>query len=844
MPTSNARMCGIVKRATPDGEYAFADGLSLPQLRQLCRSFSMSKAASIGGKQEQGFEQAFSALGYAYLKDKAPRLLDFMVGFQLLDRTEDNTKAVGVFGFKAGRQWLMVPVFFLNGDLKGHELLYIKEQDIFVPLKENWVNAVLSQKPYILGEQSDKDVFQLGGLSPDLHRLSWPPTYSKYGSYMPTWAADFAVLSDKCRRRRVGFLFKEAADNGTLSLVKIAAAPFRAVAPYTVDLEQLCSSDWRMARVAWNAAQRYPLLKNGFDKFYGRDFFQRVATRIKRAMDAARNSLIPDTIEVPATPRAAIGKSLIPVEKRAVGTDKVRIITRDHDLAVIRNLPDEDKEKLFRHGYLVKDERTGDEVTQVYNTQTQQVLANPDSTGIYRVFARDGTFVRSLVVMHPQGALPSDSRLCVVLPLTDDGQISSQRSALIAHPHSVFVDSREVSDTGLKAEYQDWFSRLRGVDEPRPGGRYALIGPSQEAVVDLEIVRKIDDKAWTVYVDSRPRADTGASIGLPKSVLEGSTIEGGLCPSCMLRVSCILRINDRPGTAVRVLRDELLVPSTFKFVPLPENFSLIGSGSQWLGNPTSLGTLFMEKTSRMKLVGDQHEIAIITKEGSVRLPYTQALFHLIRTHGLDEPTASGLLKKAQVASLTRQPVVCFVKYAEPYPYSGPGPDAPIFPPPLVGTETVGRYNAVQSTYPQEEAIPVPGLDSARTDPKTYDPFILPDPTAMNIAQRAAQAGQKEVFDTAMLGGLLKSVRQDTMIDRHLGDLMNAVDKLGRLLFMFYWHNEDFEERYGKADMPELEDSLRNAFEVLGDVVLFLKEKTIRTGTDDMMTPDIGESARN
>jgi transitional endoplasmic reticulum ATPase len=42
-----------------------------------------------------------------------------MAGFQLVDRNEDNTKAVGVFGFQLGKQWVYAPVFFLNGDLKA-----------------------------------------------------------------------------------------------------------------------------------------------------------------------------------------------------------------------------------------------------------------------------------------------------------------------------------------------------------------------------------------------------------------------------------------------------------------------------------------------------------------------------------------------------------------------------------------------------------------------------------------------------------------------------------------------------------------------------------------------------
>ena len=128
------------KVATTIGTYWRDKSASYNYLKRLV------KQATLGGEQSEGFEQAFSSLAYAYLKDKAPRLLDFIVGFQLVDRNEDNTKAVGIFGFKVGDQRLYAPVFFLNGDLKGHELMYLKKQDMFVPLKENWVNHVISRK--------------------------------------------------------------------------------------------------------------------------------------------------------------------------------------------------------------------------------------------------------------------------------------------------------------------------------------------------------------------------------------------------------------------------------------------------------------------------------------------------------------------------------------------------------------------------------------------------------------------------------------------------------------------------------------------------------------------------
>ena len=76
------------------------------------------------------------------------------------------------------------------------------------------------------------------------------------------------------------------------------------------------------------------------------------------------------------------------------------------------------------------------------------------------------------------------------------------------------------------------------------------------------------------------------------------------------------------------------------------------------------------------------------------------------------------------------------------------------------------------------------------------------------------------------------MRQDSLVERYLSTLVECVDALGRLLFNFYWHQEEFEDRYGKSDMPELEDSIRNAFESVGDVTLYLKEKTIESPFDD------------
>ena len=54
----------------------------------------------------------------------------------------------------------------------------------------------------------------------------------------------------------------------------------------------------------------------------------------------------------------------------------------------------------------------------------------------------------------------------------------------------------------------------------------------------------------------------------------------------------------------------------------------------------------------------------------------------------------------------------------------------------------------------------------------------------------------------------------------------GMDRLGRLLFLLYWHYDEFQERYGKDDLSEFTDNLKSTFEALGDLVIFMRRRTL------------------
>jgi hypothetical protein len=107
-----------------------------------------------------------------------------------------------------------------------------------------------------------------------------------------------------------------------------------------------------------------------------------------------------------------------------------------------------------------------------------------------------------------------------------------------------------------------------------------------------------------------------------------------------------------------------------------------------------------------------------------------------------------------------------------------------------------------------------------------------DLNAAGVATQAGAAGQKNVFDHATIGGLAKLYDIGSVIDSYVPELMTSLDRLGRIIFMFYWKNDEFAERYGAEDMSDMEDLLRAVFRSFGDLVMELRKKTVDSNSEE------------
>jgi hypothetical protein len=453
-------------------------------------------------------------------------------------------------------------------------------------------------------------------------------------------------------------------------------------------------------------------------------------------------------------------------------------------------------------------------------------------TGLYDVLVKENKFEKCLIVFGP---FSQRGRKDFAVVVRLDGNDDKGRAWINTHPSQIWTNQQYTNK-----DFQDWWKKLPEVTDLPVSrkGIFLLIGNTGVGTLPFTVDTEIsstDRKIYDVYFKNYAEKDRADHLPhIAKKETDYYTYSDG----------CRIQLTGKRGASLRSTGGDLYVPSDYRKLVLRPNSdddeSLMGCcgcdahsdpSPIQPGNQLDIDFLIGTKTASVKMFVSGSEFIINSK----RMQKLAALIHLVKDYGFREKTARALMKRAETEKIFKFRIK---KAAQSYDLQQTGPSAPGIPEtptgydPMTGgnvpTQNIGEWN-----------VKVPEMSAANTDRMIYHPmgpdpqYQGPDRGAQQAALQASQTGQKEIFDTAMIGSLLKAVRDDSMVDRYMGDLMKGLDRLGRILFLFYWHGEKFQERYGKGDMIELEDGIRNAFEYLGDLVLFLKQRSVDTPDDHM-----------
>ena len=106
---------------------------------------------------EDDFEQKLAQMADAEISQTMPSLTPYKVGFQVIDKNDDETRGAGIMVYKFKDQWIYIPAFFLNGRLRGYDEMYLPDKSQMVPSKDNWLSYISSRQPIMLGEPQTDD---------------------------------------------------------------------------------------------------------------------------------------------------------------------------------------------------------------------------------------------------------------------------------------------------------------------------------------------------------------------------------------------------------------------------------------------------------------------------------------------------------------------------------------------------------------------------------------------------------------------------------------------------------------------------------------------------------------
>lgn len=302
------------------------------------------------------FEMKFAQVADVHLNDRVPTLAPYKVGYQVLDKTEDDTRAFGISAYIVDDRWLYIPVFFVDGKLKGSEMMYVKDLDIIVPAMDNWVAHLRTQSVSEAGKPVDRHKDEHLDTPPEVAQMDMKLA----GDMILGLDDDPESLIDSTTCRRMFSRYNTAVKYPDLtevpSLGKVASRRF-------IDTFLNC-----------------PDFTNALLRFYTPDDIQKVAHECAKVCTET------------------------PEDK----PDALRIYgIRDKEAA---DLADSEKQLLNKHGIYIRDERR--KLSKVFHTEVKSdTIGNITQPGMYDVLLTDGDF-RTFIVIQPKDADSLDSRNC------------------------------------------------------------------------------------------------------------------------------------------------------------------------------------------------------------------------------------------------------------------------------------------------------------------------------------------------------------------------------------------------------------------------------------------------
>lgn len=715
------------------------------------------------------FEQAFFQLAYDKLQSKLSNLVPFLVGFQLIKKSDNDTKAVGVFGFKSNNgQILFVPAFFINGKIKELEILYSRNNNQFYPLNEDFADLFLQDDVTGLGSVSKqrKEEIQKDITTPNMRNVIWPP---RTGRISYAEAKDMDEQHPEVLEKSAECLLSKKSYNKGPQL-----------------LDFVKEGDNQIKEAFWNLLTKNAEFTDAVRSFYS-------------------DEAIADSLRVAPIVKEAKPKKLKVVDFNEVGKFK--------------DLAEHSKKEVATKGFAIVDNRPEEEKSDLGIFKFEETFTNPTSTGFYPYVTQMGTIRHGLIITNTEALVAGYSHpkaLVVDLESTRKGQA-----------YEVDVDKIFIKDQITVKDISGAMHLLEEPAEALPGyDDYILVNENLKATEPFRVMENFKDGSGIRRIKVEPVWYTSST-----SRVNG---EVGGCEHV------VLILTKKPGDRLEHRNHAIYIPKGYKLLKIHLDSSYYPSVDYSLPKEERVKKESEIESERARIrqgkPGGFYCLASLLRENNT-FPFT------LHTNGSDyflniggakatyaNPIEAKIAMVTEVGLSEKDAELALTDIVPNIKKSG-----------YIKVAVTGEHMlSLQDEQPEHNEFGqptyygVPWMDQHDcSDGYTKDPTaqglgVKPDEASLgntiNQAVQLAQNGQKEIFDTQAITALSKYTDSSSKVLQYVPNYVSTLDKLGRMLFLAYWDTKTFEEMYGKDELPELIELVKNVFTNLGDLVIFLKRK--------------------
>jgi hypothetical protein len=717
-------------------------------------------------------EKTFADLAYASLRDKASGLLDYLLGFQMIKSEEEGKRAIGLFGFEIDEKVYYCPVFFLNGEIRGLESVYSVDSDLFLPLTEEWVNSLINKQQVSVGQPETRSQGELGVRVPNYARLRILPS-----------------------------------SHGGVNL-KVASAAVEGMKAFrNDDVEDLPS-----------------LLKSA-----------KIANAFRADLD--RNVKLRDAVEVFYNYADFVDADKEIVKVAADAKPKVVIITSITDENA-KDLSDKQREQLISGGVAAIDKRPEVSKSILYTTETKQVLENPARGGMYDVLFADGS-VQACLVM-----LGTDQKSSVFVYRLDDKNFCKIEPQVVhvVRQYSDVEYAKELEKVGHKpSECKPGdiviFANADGVATGAVSLREKMNGLDDTTVFTASkawigcsgapVALNFPGKDWPYYEHfgyiKNPAGSRQTRLD-PVDRIE-TVVVGGINPKpVFLRGKLV--VNDKHHVAITLSHFKMVERGEYTAEEKDNTYGKELASADF-GDYNTIRSELRKTAEEIQVWKNDHLITLRDGDKTHAMHKAACYNYLMKAKGLSEEDAAIIIDNARphIDSYFVKKAMQFVDYPDEGMDESYGNEMSAFHKSQVPLQLTNKVTPEDNRdfYTYNSPFGGGGHEGNGLGEEESSP--------LSKVTKAMQTGQKDVFDASVLGSLIKSSDPGEIVDRFLPTVIAGMDRLGRILFLAYWHYPEFEKRYGKNDLAEFLDNLKSTFSNLGDLVTFAKKRSLSGDPD-------------